>query len=329
MATALVLGATGHIGSHVVRALVSEGHAVRAAYRNERFLRLLDGLPVERLPLDLDQPGGLTEAARGCQWVFHAAGYYPRGRAPREEALRRGQETAQRVLGEVARAGPERVVFTSSASTIRSRPDRPATEEDPEPWPLARGKDLYGAVKVAMEREALRAASEGLPVVVVNPSLCVGEYDAHAFSGRAVLAYARHRLPWYTDTWLNVVYTGDVGVGHVRAAERGRVGERYLLTGENVTLKEFAAWVCEELGRPPPRWRIPYPWTLLVASAVEFLGWIRRSEPLFTRQQVRRIRHGYRLDGSKARRELGMPQTPVREAVRRAVEWFRQEGLLG
>lgn len=328
MATALVLGATGHIGSHVVRALLAEGHKVRAVYRNERFLNLLAGLPVERVRLDLDQPEGLAEAARGCQWVFHAAGYYPRGHVPRQEAIRRGETAVRTVLGELARARPERVVFTSSASTIRPRLDRPVSEEDPEPWPLVRGKDLYGAVKVAMEREALRAASEGVPVVVVNPSLCLGEYDAHAFSGRAVLAYARYRLPWYTDTWFNVVYTGDVGLGHVRAAERGRLGERYLLAGENVTLKEFSAWVCEELGRPPPRWRIPYPWTLVVASAVELLSWIRRSEPLFTRQQARRIRHGYRLDGSKARRELGMPQTPVREAVRRAVQWFRQEGLL-
>jgi len=180
-----------------------------------------------------------------------------------------------------------------------------------------------------MEREALRAAAAGLPVVVVNPALCVGEYDAHAFSGRAVLAYARDRLPWYTDTCFNVVYTGDVGVGHVRAAERGQAGERYLLAGENVTLKEFATWVCRELGRPPPRWRIPYPWTLLVASAVELAGWVRGTEPLFTRQQAQRIRHGYRLDGSKARRELGMPQTSAREAIRRAVQWFRQEGLLG
>ena len=310
MAKALVLGATGHIGAHVVRALLAGGHSVRAAYRNEKYLSVLDGLPVERAKVDLNRPEELREALRGCGWVFHAAGFYPSNRQSREEAIRTGIESARRDLEEIRRAGPERVVFTSSAATFIGF------------------SSLYAAVKVAMEQEALRAAVAGLPVVIVNPSLCIGEYDAHAFSGRSVLAFSRYRLRWYTETSFNVVYTGDVGVGHVGAAERGRPGERYLLAGQNVSLKEFGTLACRELGLPPPRWKIPYAGVYLAACGVELFAAVTGREPIFTRQEARRLRRGYRLDGSAAVRELGFPQTPPAEAIRRAVQWFRQQGLL-
>ncbi len=301
MAKALVLGATGHIGAHVVRALLAQGHEVRAAYRSEKYLPVLDGLPVERVKVDLDRPGQLVEALRGREWVFHAAGYYPANRGSREKAVRAGIESARRDLETIRQAAPARVVFTSSAATIRAVPGQAATEADAEPWPLTHWRRRYAAVKIAMEQEALRAAGAGLPVVIVNPSLCIGEYDAHTFSGRSVLAFSRYRFRWYTEISFNVVYTGDVGVGHVRAAEMGRVGERYLLAGQNVSLKEFGTFACRELGLPPPRWKIPY--------VGAYLG-------------------GCLLDGSRAVRELGMPQTPAAEAVRRAVQWFKQHGYI-
>lgn len=311
MTKALVLGATGHIGAHVVRALLARGHEVRAAYRLEKYLSVLDGLPVERVKVNLDCPEELREALRGCSWVFHAAGYYPSNRPSRAEAIRTGIESVRRDLEEIRRAGPERVVFTSSAATF--------TESS----------SLYAAVKIGMEQEALRAAADGLAVVIVNPSLCIGEYDAHAFSGRSVLAFAKYRPRWYTNTSFNVVYTGDVGVGHVRAAEAGRVGERYLLAGQNVSLKEFGTLACRELGLPSPRWKIPSAAVFLAACGVELFAAVTGREPLFTREEARRIRGGYRLDGSKAVRELGMPQTPPAEAIRRAVGWFKQQGMLG
>jgi len=328
MSQALVLGATGHIGAHVVRALLAEGHAVRAAVRSGKYLPVLDGLPVEKVRVDLDRPEELREALRGCRLVFHAAGYYPSNREPREKVIRRGEESVRRVLEEIRRAGPERVVFTSSAATIRAVDGRAATESDAEPWPLTRWRHIYSAVKIAMEQEALRAARAGLPVVIVNPSLCIGEYDAHTFSGRAVLAFARYRPRWYTDTSFNIVYTGDVGVGHVRAADRGRVGERTLLAGQNVSLKEFGTLVARELGIPAPRWRAPFSSAYLAACGAELFAWATGREPFFTREEVRRIRGGVLLDGSKAVRELGMPQTPAAVAIHRAVQWFRQQGLL-
>lgn len=329
MTDALVLGATGHIGAHVVRALLAGGYRVRAAYRSERYLPVLDGLEVERVRVDLEDPERqLGPALEGCRWVFHAAGYYPGRREKPEEAIRRGAESARRVLEAIRKAGPERVVFTSSASTIRAVEGRAANEGDPEPWPPEGWKSLYSRVKIVMEREALEAARGGLAVVIVNPALCIGEYDARAFSGRAVLAFAKYRVPWVTETLFSFVYTGDVGIGHLRAAERGRVGERYLLTGENLSLKEFAAMAAKEAGVPPPRWEMPQGIAMAAGALAEGWAKLTGTEPFFTRQEVRRVRKGYPLDGSKAVRELGVPQTPVKEAVKRAVAWFRAQGML-
>lgn len=329
MAHALVLGATGHIGAHVVRALLAEGHRVRAAYRDERYLPVLEGLDVERVRVDLEEPQReLPPALEGCGWVFHAAAYYPGRRERPEQAIRQGEESTRRILEVIAGARPQRVVFTSSSATIRAVPGRPATEEDSEPWPPTEWRSMYSRVKIAEERMALQAARGGTPVVVVNPSLCIGEYDARAFSGRAVLAFAKYRVPWVTETIFNIVYTGDVGIGHLRAAERGRVGERYLLTGENLSLREFAALVAAEAGVPAPRWRMPIGLAVAAGTLSEGWGWLTRRAPLFTRQEAARARTGHALDGSKAVRELGVPRTPVKEAVRLAVGWFRQQGVL-
>ena len=329
MAHAVVLGATGHIGAHIVRALLADGHDVRAAYRSDRYLHVLDGLPVERVRVDLDALDGLRQAVSGCDWVFHAAGTYPRGTERPDAAIERSVATLRGVFEELGRAGCARIVFTSSAAAIRRLPDRLATEADAEPWPPTAWRPLYALVKTAMEQEALRAARAGLPVVIVNPSVCIGEYDAHAFSGRAVLMFAKGRLPFYLEYTMNVVYTGDVGIGHVRAAQRGRVGERYLLAGRNIALKEFAAIVARAAGTRPPRWRLPYPVAVTASWASEALAWATRTQPLLPRIAVHTTaRQGPGLDASKARAELGLPQTSVEEAVTRAVGWFRSRRVI-
>ena len=328
MKRALVLGATGHIGAHVVRALLADGHQVRAAYRNDRYLHVLEGLPVERVRVDLESLEGLPEALRSCPWVFHAAGSYPGPRERHDEAVARAVHTTRRVLDAFRQAAPERVVFTSSASTIRRVPGRLATEQDAEFWPLTEPRPLYATVKIAMEREVLRAAGEGMPVVIVNPSVCIGEYDAHCFSGRAVLVFAKARMPFYIEYMLNAVYTGDVGVGHVRAAERGRLGERYLLAGHNVALKDFASMVARATGAPPPRWRVPYGLALAVSAASELIARMAGTEPLLPRSAVQSSRQGHGLDATKAKTELGLPQTPLEEAIGRAVAWFKAHDYL-
>ena len=188
---------------------------------------------------------------------------------------------------------------------------------------------LYATVKIAMELEALRAHREaGLPIVIVNPSVCLGEYDAHPFSGWLILAFAKYRLPVYLEQTFNAVYTGDVGIGHVRAAERGRVGERYLLACRDLTVREFAVLVAEAAGVPPPRWRFPYGLAMAVARATELVAWCTLTEPLLPRSVIRASRLGQQIDGRKAIAELGLPQTPIDEAIRRALAWFREHRYL-
>jgi len=323
-----VLGATGHIGAHVVRALLAEGHQVRAAYRQPRFLPTLDGLPVERVRIDLETLEGVREALDGCEWVFHAAAAYPRAGERSQDAMARAMEATRRLLRLFAEVKPARVVWTSSASTIRSVPGRSADERDAEPWPLTQPRTLYAAVKIAIEREVERACAGGLPAVLVNPSVCLGEYDARPFSGRILLAYAKHRLPFYVPHTFNGIYTGDVGVGQVRAAQRGCLGERYLLTCRRLTVQEFAAMVARVMGRCPPWIRVPDGVALTVAAASEGVAWLTRGEPLLPRHMVLAARRDMGLDGAKAVRELGLPQTPIEDAVRRAVAYFRQAGYL-
>jgi len=176
------------------------------------------------------------------------------------------------------RTTPSRAIFTSSAAVIRHLPGRLATELDAEPWPLTQPRSLYATVKIAIEQEVLNAHHAGLPVVIVNPSVCIGEYDAHQFSGRLILAFAKHRLPGYLDHRFNAIDTADVGIGHVRAATHGRLGERYLLTHQQLTLKEIATLVARAAGVAPPRWRIPYPVAFGAASISECWGWLTRTK---------------------------------------------------
>ena len=328
MARALVLGSTGHIGAHIVRALLAEGHQVRAAYRSDQFLSNLDGLPVERVRVELEQGTGLREALDGCSWVFHAAGYYPRLRGRPQAAVERGVSSTRRILETIRQAKPARVVFTSSAATIQRVTVRASTERNAELWPLDGPRPLYTMVKVAMEQEVLQAVRGGLPAVIVNPSICVGEYDVHRLSGLLVLAYAKYRVPITIHQMLNAIYTGDVGIGHVRAAQRGRIGERYILSAWNLPLDEFACLVTRAMGRRIAPVRLPHGLAMALAVGFEAVALLTFTQPLLSRRAVRTMGSIGRLDNTKAIQELDLPQTPIDEAIRRAIGWFRSAGHL-
>jgi dihydroflavonol-4-reductase len=324
---ALVLGGTGHIGAHVVRALLARGYDVRATYRNPRYRSLLDGLSVEATAVDLTDPAQVERALAGCDLVFHCAGYYPRFRDRRERALALGVAQVRSVLQALRQHRAQRVVFTSSAATIRSTDSAPATEADREPWPLPSWRPLYATVKIAMEREAERGLAEGLPIVFTHPSVCLGEYDAHSFSGTLILLVAKRRLPVYLDHHFNAVYTGDVAAATVTAAERAQPGEHFILSHRNVTFREFADEVARVAGVRPPRWTLPHAVAMAGAGVIEAAAALTRTEPWMTRQglcQSHRLRHW--LDNTKSQRELAMPQTPLDEAIRRAMTWFKAHG---
>lgn len=328
MTRALVLGATGHIGAHVVRALLHRGYAVRATYRRARYLWVLDALPVEKIQVDLEAASTLREILDGCELVVHCAGYYPGLTARRGHAVARGQAQIRSVFDVIVGSAVKRVVYVSSAATITPNGTQARTEAHAEPWPLTEWRPLYASVKIAMEREAKRYAQRGLDLVVVKPSVCIGEYDAHSFSGKLVLLFARGRLPVYLEYPFNVVYTGDVGVGTVLAAETAPPGEAYLFSHCPVTMQEWVQLVAREAGVSPPRCRVRYPVALAAASVTEWVGALTRTEPALPTAVVRMSRQSHRLDGSKAQRELGLRYTPVEEAVRRAVGWFREHGYL-
>jgi dihydroflavonol-4-reductase len=328
--TTLVTGATGFVGSAVVRALVSRGEPVRAMVRGSSSLRLLEELPVEIVTADLDEPASCRAALEGCSALFHVAADY-RLWVPQPEAMyRTNVEGTRHLLLAAADAGIRRIVYTSSVATLGLRPDRlPADETTPAT--LAGMVGHYKRSKFLAELAVRELIAEiGLPVVIVNPAAPVGPGDARPTpTGRVVLEAARGRIPAYVDTGLNLVHVDDVAKGHLLAFERGRVGERYILGGENLPLSQMLALIADLMGRRPPRLRLPARALLpvaLLAEAVARIGGGR--EPLVTADGVRMARKPMYFTSAKAERELGYRSRPAVEGLRDAIAWYRSHGCL-
>ena len=325
----LVTGATGFVGANVARVLLDHGEAVRVLVRAGADRRNIEGLPVEVADGDLRDAAAVRRAVAGCRRVFHvAADYRLWARDPRELYESNVQGT-QHVLEASLAEEVERVVYTSTVGAVGlSALPRPCDEETP----LARGQltSHYKRSKVQAERVALSFVARGLPVVVVNPSAPVGPWDVKPTpTGRIVVDFAMGRIPAFVDTGLNVVHVRDVAEGHWLAALRGRPGERYILGHQNLTFADILGELAQILGRPAPRLRLPYAlaWT---AGAVSTLvaNLVTHRPPAVPLEAVRMSRRRMFFDATKAVRELGLPQTPVRRAFEDAVEWFRQRGYL-
>ncbi|WP_242343412.1 hopanoid-associated sugar epimerase [Anaeromyxobacter terrae] len=326
---ALVTGATGFVGANVVRLLLERGAEVRVLVRPGSPRTNVDGLPVELALGDLRDRDAVRRAVRGCRRVFHvAADYRFWARDPRELYASNVDGTVH-VMDACLAEGVERVVHTSTVGTVGlSALPTPCDETTP----LARGQltSHYKRSKLAGERAALAYVARGLAVVVVNPSAPVGAWDVKPTpTGRILVDFARGRLPAFVDTGLNVVHARDVAEGHLLAAERGRVGERYILGHRNMTLAEILAEVGAILGRPAPRVRLPYLAALAVGAldtAVSRL--VTHRPPSVALEAVRMARRRMFFDAAKAVRELGLPQTPVRIAFEDALAWFGERGYL-
>ena len=250
-------GATGFIGGNVVRALVSGGHQAKALVRPGSTLINLEGTGVETALGDLTDRPSIASALDGCDAVVHCAAVYSFWSRSPNQIYQVNVEGTRNVLEEAARARVDRVVYTSTVSTVKFHRDRPATEEDrPEPNELT---GHYKKSKYMAEKAVLEEAEKGLPAVVVNPTYPVGPWDVKPTpSGRVVVDFLKGRTPAYVNTGLNVVDVEDVAKGHVLALERGRVGERYLLGNRNMSLREILGTLAEITGRKPPRIRIPF-----------------------------------------------------------------------
>ena len=328
--TTLVTGATGFVGSAVARALVRRGEPVRALVRPSSSLRLLQGLPVEIVSGDLDEPASCRAALEGCDALFHVAADY-RLWVPQPDAMyRTNVQGTRHLLAAAADAGLRRIVYTSSVATLGLRPDRlPADETTPAT--LAGMVGHYKRSKFLAEQAVRELVAEtGLPVVIVNPAAPVGPGDARPTpTGRVVLEAARGRVPAYVDTGLNLVHVDDVAMGHLLAFQHGRVGERYILGGENLPLSRMLALIANLMGRRPPRLRLPAGALLPVALIAEAIARVGRGrEPLLTADGVRMARKPMYFTSAKAERELGYRSRPAVEGLRDAIAWYRRHGCL-
>ena len=322
----LVTGATGFIGSHVARQLVERGDDVRCLVRPGSDRGTLEGLPVHWVEGDLTRPATLPDAVRGCRLVFHCAADYRLWSKDPECIYRTNVDGTEALLAASAEAGAERVVHTSSVGALPgAHHGRPVDEE--ANGELGNLVGDYKRSKYLAERVAERWVGRGLDVVIVNPSTPLGEGDRKPTpTGKMVVDFLQGRIPAYVDGGLNVVDVRDVALGHLLAAERGHTGERYILGCRNVSFRELFAILARVSGRREPRLRLPH-WVPLTA-ALAGQAWARISggRPAVAPDAVRMARTPMYFDSGKAVRDLGLPQSPVEDAARRAVAWFRSEG---
>lgn len=325
----LVLGATGFIGGQIARALVERGYAVRALRRPGSALRVLDGLPVELATGDLRDRNSLLAAMRGVEAVVHTAGYYPPNSLAPRRALRLAVAGMRAVLESARAAGVERVVYTSSLSTIGRAGAGRALADERDFYLPGSAADPYFEAKWAMEAEAYRAVAAGQDVVVLCPTVVFGPGDVKPTTGTIILALARGLMPAYVEGQVNVVDVRDLAQAHVAALERGRSGQRYLLGGHNTTVGATIQVAAEILGVPPPRLRLPARAALLAGKLGEAALLALPNRPLLPLSEaIEMIRHGQHYDCGKAQRELGLTARPITETLRDSIEWFRQYGYL-
>jgi len=322
---AFVTGATGFVGSHVARALAEQGADLRLLVRPTSPTANIEGLRGDRVVGDLCDLESLKSAMAGCDVVFHvAADYRLWARDPRE-MYRSNVEGTRNVIQTAQLASVRRVVYTSSVSTMGFTRNGHLAHED-SPVNLREMIGHYKKSKFQAESLALEAGRNGAAVIVVNPTTPVGERDIKPTpTGRIIVDFLKRKFPAYVDTGLNLVDVRECARGHVTAMEKGKPGERYVLGGENLSLKQILDMLAAITGLPSPRVKLPYALALatgVVDTAIR--GVLLRREPRVTIDAVRMGRKKMFVSSAKAERELGWQIVPVDNALRRAVEWFRE-----
>ncbi len=328
--TTLVTGATGFVGSAVARQLLDRGQAVRVLARPGGDRRNIAGLSVEIAEGDLRDRASLDRALAGCDALFHVAADY-RLWVPRPDEIYEANVAGTRALMLAAgEAGVKRIVYTSSVATL-GIDSGGAPSDETTPAALSDMIGHYKRSKFLAEDEVRRlVADQGLPAVIVNPSTPIGPRDIKPTpTGRMIVEAAAGRIPAFVDTGLNIVHVEDVAAGHLLAFDRGRVGERYVLGGRDMTLREILAEVARICGRRPPRVRLPHGLVLPVAYAAEAWARLARGgEPFVTVDGVRMARKRMFFSSAKAEAELGYGARAPGEALGDAIAWFRQAGYL-
>jgi dihydroflavonol-4-reductase len=328
--TALVTGASGFVGSHVARRLVAAGYSVRILVRRTSRLDFLDDFPAEHVEGDLRDSPSIARAMKGVRQVFHVAADYRLWARNPNEIYDSNVGGTRRVLEAAAAEGVSRIVYTSTVATIAvSRPGGPhdALPDESTPASVDQMIGHYKRSKFLAEAEARKAAAAGLPVVIVNPTTPVGPGDWKPTpTGKIIVDFLNGKMPAYVDTGLNLVPVEDVAAGHLLAAERGRVGERYLLGARNMTLKQILQALAAITGRPAPRVRLPHAVALAAGYADEWFSRLMRRDPRIPVEGVKMSRHRMFVATGKAEKELGYAPGPVEAALARAVNWYNEHG---
>jgi dihydroflavonol-4-reductase len=328
---AFVTGATGFLGSHVARVLAEQGAELRLLVRPTSDLRNLDGLSADRVVGDLREPASIAAALAGCDVVFHVAADYRlwvRGREP-GEMYRSNVEGTRSLLEAAQKHGVRRVVYTSSVATMgftaHASSNNGRVADEASPVSLADMIGHYKRSKFMAEQVAIDAARSGVDVVIVNPTTPIGERDIKPTpTGRIIVDFLKRKFPAYVETGLNLVDATECARGHVQALEKGRAGERYILGGENLTLKQILDRLAAITGLKSPTVKLPYFFALAAGVADEMVtGRLLGREPRATIDAVRMGRKMMFVSSAKAERELGWRVIPVEGALRRSVEWFR------
>jgi dihydroflavonol-4-reductase len=321
---AFVTGATGFVGSHVARVLAEQGAELRLLTRSSSDSRNIAELTGERVVGDLRDPASFEKALGGCDAVFHVAADYRLWVRDPEQMYKANVEGTRGLLEGARKHGVRRVVYTSSVATMGFTSNGRSADEN-SPVSLDKMIGHYKRSKFMAEQVAMNS---GMNVVVVNPTTPVGEKDIKPTpTGRIVVDFLKKKFPAYVDTGLNLVDVGACARGHIAAFEKGKSGERYILGGENLTLKQILDKLGEITGLPSPKIRVPYVVALATGVVDEmFTGHILKREPRATIDAVRMGRKKMFVTSAKAERDLGWKMVPVDGALRRAVEWFQTNG---
>ncbi|MFC1949236.1 SDR family oxidoreductase [Chloroflexota bacterium] len=323
----MVTGATGFIGSSIVRELLKDGVEVKVLVRKESNTKNIDGLDVEKTYGDIRDKESVKAALKGCNTLYQTAALYANWARDNKTFDDINIEGTRNTLSAALEQGVDRVVYTSSISAVGYGEEGKPADEETE-FNIWEGNH-YCRTKHSGELEARKFCEQGLPVVIVNPAVVLGVRDIKPTpSGEFVVSILNKKMSGYGDGGINLVDVEDVARGHILAAQKGRIGERYILGNANMTIKEFFDLVAEVGGVEAPKRKMSYPMAITLAYFFKLVSSINRKPPLFPVSAARNFGKYAYYDCSKAVKELGMPQTPVKTTIEKAVNWFRENGYV-
>lgn len=327
MDSAFLTGGTGFVGASLARLLLKRGLKVKALARKGSDRRNLAGLAVEIVEGGLADASAIEAGVRGCRYAFHVAADYRIWIPNPDDMYAVNVAGAETVLRAAAKAGAEKIVHCSSVAAVKVPDGRVPVDETNEYAGLDEIVGHYKKSKYLADVLARRLGREGLPVVTVNPAAPIGPMDIKPTpTGKVVVDFLNGRIPSYIDTGLNVVHVEDVAEGHWLAAQKGRPGERYILGGENLTLKQMLDLLAEVSGLPGPRFKTPYAIAYAFGAVDTAIASLRGTEPLAPLDAIKMAKHYMWFSSAKAKKELGFDPRPARVALRDAVEWYRANG---